>query len=164
MNAAIRINYKIMKIEDLKGTKIYISNEEDRVKFQEKVFSLGVEWRDGAPHEIVSVCPFYYISYNYKLTRDCATSSNFFISHPYKQAFLDDVLEIEEPKKECDFKHYDKVLVRNDDDERWKVRLFSWFDPNEKEEFRYETTDGGFYKICIPYDDELANTKINKKL
>ena len=34
-----------MKIEDLKNTKIYLSNEEDRIKFQEKVFRLGVEWK-----------------------------------------------------------------------------------------------------------------------
>ena len=153
-----------MKIEDLKGTKIYLSNEEDRVKFQEKVFSLGVEWRDGAPHEIVPDCPFYYISYNYKLTRDCATSSNFFISHPYKQIFLDDVLEIEEPKKEYEFQPFDKVLVRDSVTGVWLPRFYSWNIYEVNEDYPYEITSGVTYKYCIPYEgnEHLAGTTNSK--
>lgn len=149
-----------MTVEDLKNTKIYLSNKEDRIKFQEKVFSLGVEWRDGAPHEIVPDCPFYYISDNYKLTRDCATSSNFFISHPYKQTFLDDVLEIEEPKKEYEFKPFDKVLVRDNTSDRWLPRLYSWNSHEANEYYPYEITSGDLYKQCIPYEgnEHLAGT------
>ena len=152
-----------MTVEDLKGTKIYLSNEEDRVKFQEKVFSLGVEWRGGASHEIVPDLPFYYISYNYKLTRDCATSSNFFISHPYKKIFLADVLEIEEPKKEYEFKPFDKVLVRDNTSDRWLPRLYSNRDRACKD-YPYEITSGAAYRYCIPYEgnEHLAGTTNSK--
>lgn len=53
-----------MRIEDLKNTKIYLPNKEDRIKFQKKVFKLGVEWKAGEPRKIMEKEPFYYIDSN----------------------------------------------------------------------------------------------------
>ena len=39
-----------MKIEDLKNTKIYMSNEADVIKFQDKIFNLGIKMADGTTH------------------------------------------------------------------------------------------------------------------
>ena len=33
-----------MEKEDLRETKIYLSNVEDRITFQKKMFSLGIKW------------------------------------------------------------------------------------------------------------------------
>ena len=153
-----------MKVEDLKNTKIYLSDEEDRIKFQEKVFRLGVEWSDGSN----SVCKsmfsdtFFTINEFLNLFMDCGNIS--FISKKRKQIFLDEVLAIEEPKEECKFKPFDKVLVRDFDDARWRPRLFAWHnvDYNEDCPHPFETTAGCFYRYCIPYDEDLANTTKSK--
>lgn len=155
-----------MTVEDLKNTKIYLSNEEDRIKFQEKVFRLGVEWSDGSNSVCKSMLSdtFFTINEFLNLFMDCGNIS--FISKKRKQIFLEDVLAIEEPKKECKFKPYDKVLVRNGDDLRWRPRLFAWHYVDYDEPFPYpfETTDGSFYSYCIPYDENLANTTKNPVL
>ena len=153
-----------MKIEDLKNTKIYLKTEDEVKQFQEKVFKLGVEWSDGSN----SVCKsmfsdtFFTINEFLNLFMDCGNIS--FISKKRKQIFLEDVLAIEEPKKECKFKPYDKVLVRDYDNERWRPRLFAWHNVDYKEDYPYpfETTDSDFYRYCIPYDENLANTTKSK--
>ena len=152
-----------MKVEDLKGTKIYLSNEEDRIKFQEKVFKLGVKWSEGDQSVITNGDMFFTIDNYLHLFLDWGKTS--FINNTSKQIFLDEVLAIEEPKEECKFKPFDKVLVRDGDDLRWKPRLFAWYNADYKENYPYqfETTDGDLYSYCIPYDENLANTTKNPK-
>ena len=90
-----------MKKEDLRETKIYLSNVEDRVKFQE------------------------------------------------------------EPKEVCEFNPFDRVLVRDSSNTRWKPRLFAWHSVEYNGDYPFETTAGGSYRYCIPYDEDLANTTKN---
>ena len=52
-----------MKIEDLKNTKIYLSNEEDRARFQNKVFNLGVEWGNLDKSKLSEVFPNLFTFY-----------------------------------------------------------------------------------------------------
>lgn len=153
-----------MKVEDLKNTKIYLSNEEDRIKFQEKVFRLGVEWSDGSNSVYKSMFSDAFFTINEFLNLFIVRCNISFISKKRKQIFLEDVLAIEEPKKECKFKPYDKVLVRDYDNERWIPRLFAWHNVGYKEDYPcpFETTDGDFYSYCIPYDENLANTAKSK--
>ena len=152
-----------MKVEDLKNTKIYLSNEDDRVKFQEKVFELGVEWPVFGKKVINTGYLFYYINSELLLSSTGVFDKSFFIEKNSRQIFLDDVLSIEEPKKKCKFKPFDKVLVRDSDNKRWRPRIFSWHDVDYSEDYPYpfETTDGDFYSYCIPYDENLANTTKN---
>lgn len=140
---------RIMKIEDLKNTKIYLSNKDDRVKFLEKVFKLGVEWIEGSPRIIITGYPFFYIDSNLKLRVDSSPQSQFFLKYKDKQIFLDDVLAIKEPKEECKFKPFDKVLVVNNNNV-WVPRFFSIYDREDTRPF--ETTDGWHCKICVPYE------------
>lgn len=60
----------------------------------------------------------------------------------------DIIIEIEEPKQECQFKPFDKVLVRDEDSEEWKANFFSRYDTNNI--FKYECLIGA-YAACIPY-------------
>ena len=155
-----------MKIEDLKNTKIYLSNEEDRIKFQKKVFKLGVEWWNGGLlQKPIKERPFYYIDNNLKLSFGYSHQKIWFRQYEYKQIFLEDVLAIKEPKEECEFKPFDRVLVRDSDNERWRPRFFAWHNVDYKENYPYpfETTDGCFHSYCIPYDENLANTTKSKE-
>ena len=151
-----------MKVEDLKNTKIYLSNEEDRVKFQEKVFKLWVKWSEGDQSVVENTNGdmFFTVDNYLHLFLDWGKTS--FINNRSKQIFLDEVLAIEEPK--IDFKPFDKVLVRDYMDTLWKPRLFAWYDVDYNENYPYpfETTDGDFYRYCIPYDENLANTTKSK--
>ena len=156
-----------MKIEDLKNTKIYMSNEADVIKFQDKIFNLGIiKMADGITHvsnpSLKDI--FFTINNNLRVYVDFGKAS--FINNTRRQIFLKDVLSIEEPK--CKFKPFDKVLVRSYDSCRWKPRLFARFNnspaPEYKNDGLYETTDGCFYQQCIPYDEDLANTHQNPVL
>lgn len=69
---------------------------------------------------------------------------------------LDLVLEV--PDNEPQFKPFDKVLCRDNDDDVWKANLFS----HEECElsYPYYVCGGNFYKQCIPYEgnEELVGT------
>lgn len=52
------------------------------------------------------------------------------------------------------FKPFDKVLVRDSDDNIWKCHLFSHIVKNER--FQYKCI-GNSYKYCIPYNDDTKH-------
>ena len=141
-----------MKIEDLKNTKIYLSEEAERFKFQNKVFKLGVKWKDGTVEVKYTKNCFYFINNDLQMTMDECSGVHWFLSKRNKQIFLDDVLEIEEPKKEYEFQPFDKVLVRDNVTDRWIPRFYSWNSYEVNEDYPYEITSGAAYKYCIPYE------------
>ena len=57
------------------------------------------------------------------------------------------------PKTLCPF---DKVLVRDTNEGRWKCTLFSHIIGKEDSVFRYVTL-GSFYIYCIPYNDDTKH-------
>ena len=62
--------------------------------------------------------------------------------------------QIVDLKPKCEFKPFDKVLVRNGKDKVWKAELFS----NYREESQYPFRCIGFSrKYCIPYNEETAH-------
>ena len=139
-----------MKKEDLKETKIYLSNIEDRIKFQEKMFSLGIKWSDVDGIHCTDF-PFYYISEDFYLEYSESTDPAFFIWDSYRQIFLHEVLEIEEPKGVCEFNTFDRVLVRNSHLGLWRAKFFSYYN-YENDSFPYVTTDHMSFGICIKYE------------
>lgn len=150
-----------MKKEDLKLTKIYLSNVEDRITFQKKMCSLGIQLKDDITTSLnLNDCPFFYIDEDYLL---CAVGSNedgkvaFLNEDKYEQVFLDDILSI----TDYNFKPYDRVLVRDSSNTRWKPKLFAFHNVDYDKDYPFETTDGGFFRYCIPYDEDLANTTKN---
>ena len=155
-----------MKIEDLKNTKIYMSNEADVIKFQYKIFNLDIKMADGTTHVSNPSLKDMFFTINNDLRVYVDFGKTSFINNTRRQIFLKDVLSIEEPKFK--FKPFDKVLVRSYDNTRWKPRLFAWANtppaPEDINDKLYETTDGCFYQQCIPYDEDLANTHKNPVL
>lgn len=53
------------------------------------------------------------------------------------------------PKKEYEFKPFDKVLVRDTDDGEWCIELFSYIEPNNTHKYVCLTTS---WDQCIPYE------------
>lgn len=125
---------------------------------------LGVifkEWIDAYTSFKVSICQF-------KNGGFAKRDEEVFLSEDYSKAsdkqrdkFIADMekyfggkynratLQVEPVKKECPFKPFDKVLVRDDDGQEWKINFFSHYD--EKVFYKYRCLKA-FYKQCIPYE------------
>lgn len=59
-----------------------------------------------------------------------------------------------EEKTKYEFKPFDKVLVRDNDNEKWGINLFERYD--EEERFPYMCLDECFNQ-CIPYNEKTAH-------
>ena len=64
-----------------------------------------------------------------------------------------DTLQVEPVKPKCQFKPFDKVLVRDGVDEQWRINIFSHH--QEKGGFPYVCMSG-VYRDCIPYNEDTA--------
>lgn len=63
-------------------------------------------------------------------------------------------------KKECQFKPFDKVLVRDTESDKWECTFYSHFD--SKRSYPHSTTSG-MYVMCIPFEgnEHLVGTTKN---
>lgn len=59
--------------------------------------------------------------------------------------------QVEPAKTECEFKAFDKVLVRNNDQQIWKAAFFSYCNTS-RDSHNYVTIPGFAYNWCIPYE------------
>ena len=57
-------------------------------------------------------------------------------------------VKVVEPK--CSFKPFDKVLVRDDEEDVWKADYFSHYEEDDK--IAPYVCVGSYYKLCIPYE------------
>lgn len=55
--------------------------------------------------------------------------------------------------KDCEFKPFDKVLVRDNYSEKWSINFFS----HMKNEDEYYYCLSQYWKQCIPYNDQTAH-------
>lgn len=65
-----------------------------------------------------------------------------------------ETLQVEPVKPTCPFKPFDKVLVRDDDEKKWRASLFAYYDENSKLPYvciPYVHTQ------CIPYNEHTAH-------
>ena len=155
-----------MKKEDLRETKIYLSNVEDRIKFQKKMFSLGIKWCNSDETISCLDSPFYFVDWDLRLSHGTKAGNLRFAHSAYRQIYLHNVLAIEEPKDVCEFSPFDRVLVRDNNGARWKPKLFAFHNVDfhnvdYDKDYPFETTDGGFFRYCISYNEDLANTTKN---
>lgn len=71
-----------------------------------------------------------------------------------KGKYNPDTLQVEPVKPECPFETFDKVLVRDDDEKKWRASLFAYYDENAKYPYvciPYVHTQ------CIPYNEHTAH-------
>ena len=135
-----------MTIEDLKDTKIYLKTEDEAKQFQEKVFKLGIKWKDGGS-EIDASFHFYYISSNLRLLFSPNNLPEHFLESKRKQIFLEDVLAIEEPVQ---LTAGMPVLVRDYDTEYWEYDILGRIRSDEHD-CKYKCVSSIFYQ-CVPYE------------
>lgn len=60
-----------------------------------------------------------------------------------------DTLQVEPVKPECPFKPFDKVLVRDNNEQEWKINFFSHY--NKDVCYKYYCLKS-CYNQCIPYE------------
>ena len=67
----------------------------------------------------------------------------------YHGKYNPETLQVEPVKTECEFKAFDKVLVRNYDDMVWCANYFSHYKDNN--DYHYVCIDNSYF-YCIPYE------------
>ena len=65
-----------------------------------------------------------------------------------------DTKQIEDLPKKCEFKTFDKVLVRDAYDNKWRIDFFSYYDGNSSYPYRCLRTSWAY---CIPYNEETKH-------
>ena len=65
-----------------------------------------------------------------------------------------DTKQIENLPKKCEFKTFDKVLVRDAYDNKWRIDFFSYYDGNSSYPYRCLRTSWAY---CIPYNEETKH-------
>lgn len=71
-----------------------------------------------------------------------------------------DKKQLVDSSKKCEFKPFDKVLVRDTKDEFWRPAFFASLDEHCITEYAYGLIgdpEGVFCKYCIPYNEETAH-------
>lgn len=63
---------------------------------------------------------------------------------------------IEEPWKKYKFKPFDRVIVRDYDNQRWKADLFSHIVPSDEYNKEIYMCVSTGWKQCLPYNEETA--------
>ena len=63
-------------------------------------------------------------------------------------------------KKKPQFKPFEKVLIRDSEEEKWRCTLYSHFEPSG---IYHHSTNSGAYKMCIPFEgnEHLVGTTNN---
>lgn len=132
--------------EFLKETKIFVDNNSE--KLQKKLFEIGFKWMVGEQKIQYTDKPFLYL-YNNRVIA-YGTNIKDFCSCPLKLLKVQEILDIKIDDKICDFKPFDKVLVRNWDTQQWKIELFEKY--NETSECYPYTCLNFNYKQCIHFE------------
>jgi len=141
----------------LDDTKVYVYNKS--VEIQHKLFNIGYRWKDDKSIEIRHKdAPFLYINKNGLI--ECGTLMNTFLEENKKEISIDDILSLDF-KKEIEnfiFNPFDKVLLRDSNNDIWKPGFF--YKINDEENaliYKYKTIEGWYYKQCIPYNDKTKH-------
>lgn len=77
------------------------------------------------------------------------------IEKHYRGKYNPDTLQVESVKPEYPFKPFDKVLVRNDPNQKWTIDMFSYYN-REDNDYPYICV-GNYYCYCIPYTEQTAH-------
>ena len=65
-----------------------------------------------------------------------------------------DTKQIEDLPKKCELKPFDKVLIKDHNDERWEIDFFAYYDEVNQ---ICITTSGNSWNFCIPYNDSTKH-------
>lgn len=87
--------------------------------------------------------------------------------NPKAKEYLKRFFGIEE-KPKYEFKPFDKVLVRDEDDKEWHISLFAReiVDDSDELSYKYECSNGTLWDCCIPFEgnEHLLGTDENPEI
>ena len=142
-------------VEFLTNKKVYVDGQSEAM--QKKLLNLGFKWVDNTDKVYNTHYPFLFI---YKNGFAHCNDMIVFKNHKNTEISAEDILSIKIEEK-CPFKTFDKVLVRDTNDQPWKINLFSHY--KEGQEYPFVTIIG-VYKQCISYEgnEHLVDTTKDK--
>lgn len=146
-------------IKKLIRTKVYTNGRSEEI--QKKLFELDFNWYGSAGKIAINLKePFIFINEDNYL--DSSADMEHFIKSSFKEISIEDIISIK-IDKEYNFEPFDKVLVRNNNNEYWIANFYSHTAINEM--YKYKTINDYNWKKCIPYEgneDLIGTTKIPK--
>lgn len=149
---------KSKAFELLKNKKIFVGNSTISELVQDRLFKAGYKWCVDGTKIVNTIHNFLYTD-SYKITFD--DSIDFYNKSEKKEISAPEIigLDIMDDK----LKPFDKVLVRNWDEEEWSPHFFAKYCPKLMQ--KYKTTDEHFYIQCIPYEgnEDLLGTTDSPK-
>lgn len=152
--------------EMLINTKVYVNGKSKEI--QEKLFEIGFRWDIYNNSVDYTNMPFLYMDQSLYLS--FGSNMLMYKENTYKEISAEDILSIK-IDEEYQFKAYEKVLVRDNDEDAkememdyWICDIFSHMNtcPSACEHYRYVTI-GGKWMECIPYsgNEHLIGTNKN---
>lgn len=138
--------------------KVYVNGKS--AELQTKLFELGCKWYDGTRNVQNADFPFLYVNQEGAIQSGSWMDS--FIDMSNREENVDKVLAmtpISEDDEACPFSAYDRVLVRDREDQEWSIDLFVRMG---EEPYKYECFRD-LYKYCIPYAGNEHLAGLTKK-
>lgn len=139
----------------LKNKKIICASTVESIKVQEKLFELGVEFFASGKRVINTFLLLIDGDNKMAFTHDI----ELWVESEYKQIEINEVIaiKIKEEKPKFDpktLRPFDKVLIRNREDDKWHCNIFCHI--NEELLFKFFCiVDNWIY--CIPYNEETEH-------
>jgi len=144
----------------MKEFKIDLSGYEGKVRevvseaVQRKAFELGYGWVDGGKSLKLLDAPLLYLNINgfvtcgYSKTCSWSNSDKAEISPADFLALTPE--DVRDAPKEPEFKPFDRVLVRDDDDDEWHIDFFEGY--YDKDAPYGNMCVSSRWRHCIPYE------------
>jgi hypothetical protein len=153
----------------MKKYKIDLSMYEGRVRevlseaIQKKAFELGYEWASVGKEVSWLKSPYLFLNEDCDITYLDYEDVCYFEDHSGIEIKAADFLALtQEDEKEPEFKPFDKVLMRDFDDQMWTAHLYSHRDDSLT--YIHRSIGEGGYNQCIPYEgnEHLLGTNDSK--
>lgn len=123
---------------------------------QKKAFELGYEWFSVGKEVFWLKSPYLFFNKSSKTTHIFSTEDvHYFEAHSGDEISAAEFLlltpeDVQDKQKEPELKPFDRVLMRDYDDEAWTAHLYSHLDENFT--YIHRTVGEGGYNQCIPYE------------
>lgn len=132
-------------MKTLANKKVYVAGKSAEI--QKKAFELGYSWFG---NDRVRYADEPYLFFDSKCNISHSNFMKTFYSDPKEEITAEEILAMEVKKPEEKFEPFQKVLVRDHDNEEWKPKFFEKKDQYQCE-YPYFTIEELNFKQCIDY-------------
>lgn len=146
----------------MKDFKIDLSMYDGKVRelvseaVQRHAFELGYGWINEGKKETFTNSPYLFFNKTSSITRLNAEDVRYFEDHRNTEISAADFLaltpeDVRDNPKEPELKTFDRVLVRDDCDEKWRIDFFEEMNKDKDEACQYLCLNS-WWRQCIPYE------------